>query len=82
MFKVKALSLLQIRNQEKKEKMKNLNQHRQLANKLRNEYGYEGITAIQNQITGEALIIMTTNADAEEMFEIFGADGYAFGTKN
>jgi hypothetical protein len=81
-FKVKVLSLLQIRNQEKKEKMKNLNQHRNLANKLTNEYGYKGIKAIQDQTTGEALILMTNNADAEEMFEIFGAEGFAFGSRN
>jgi hypothetical protein len=59
--------------------MKNLNQHRNLANKLTNQYGYNGIKAIQNQLTKESMIIMKTKADADEMFEIFGADGFAFG---
>jgi hypothetical protein len=62
--------------------MKDLNQHRALANRLLNRYGYTGVKAIVNHITGEAVIIMKNNGDANEMFEIFGAEGYNFGTQN
>jgi len=58
--------------------MKNFNEHTFLAVRLRN-YGYNAV-AIYNG-AGEPMLLVESSAIAEELFEIFGADGFAFGTK-
>ena len=59
--------------------MKNLQDHRKLADELENKYGYTVEKVVKDKLTGESCITMSSAEDSKEMYEIFGEQGYSFG---
>ena len=58
--------------------MKNLNDHRKLANKLQNKFGYTCSARVNASVP---YILMASEADAQEMSEVFEGYEFAYETK-
>jgi hypothetical protein len=57
--------------------MKDLKQHQKLAMLLKNDYGIEA-KAKKNDITKEPVIMVNSIEQANELFSVYGKDGFQF----